>query len=76
MLEQQAVDGIFFFFRDKAHFTLGRYVNKQNCRIGDSENPKVNEERPLHSQKVTVWRALWCEGVIEPYFFKNDDGTS
>ena len=26
---------------DKAHFYLGGYVNKQNCRICGSENPKM-----------------------------------
>ena len=43
--------------------------------FGASENPQVIEERPLHSEKVTVWCALWAEGVIGPYFFENDDGT-
>ena len=26
-------------FSDEAHFDLGEYVNKQNCRIWDTENP-------------------------------------
>ena len=38
-----------------AHFSLGAYANKQNCRIWGSENPKVIAERPLHPEKVTVW---------------------
>ena len=29
------------------------------------ENPQVIEERPLHLGKVTVWCALWSEGVID-----------
>ena len=36
LFEQQAVDSNFsnkIFFSDKAYFTLGGYVNKQNCRI-------------------------------------------
>jgi len=79
VLEQQAVDGDFsnkIFFSDEAHFSLGGYVNKQNCRIWGSENPQVIEERPLHPEKVTVWCAFWSEGVIGPYFFENDDGTT
>ena len=28
-------------FSDEAHFNLGGYVNKQNCRIWGTENPQV-----------------------------------
>ena len=56
------------FFGDEAHFTLGGYISKQNCRIWDSENPQVIEERPLHPEKVTVWCAFWTSSktTIEP----------
>ena len=27
-------------------------------------------------RKSTVWRALWSEGVVGPYFFENDNGTT
>ena len=57
-------------------FTLGGYINKQNCRIWDSKNPQVIEERPLRPEKVTVCCALLFEDVIGPYFFKNDDRTT
>ena len=58
-----------FLQRYEAHFTLGGYVN-QNCRIWGSEDPQVIEESPLHSEKVTVWCALWSEDMIRPYFFQ------
>ncbi|GFW56403.1 transposase [Trichonephila clavipes] len=35
---------------------------------------KLYVEKPLHSEKLTVWCALWAGGIIESYFFKNDEG--
>ena len=55
---------------------ISGYVNKQNCRIWGSENYQIIEERPLHAEKDPVWCALWYEGVIEPYFFEHEDGTT
>lgn len=63
-------------FSDEAHFWLNGYVNKQNCRIWSDDNPQAIEETPLHPQKVTVWCALWAEGIIGPYFFKNEAGNN
>ena len=61
-------------FSDEAHFLLNGYVNKQNCRIWSEENPHETLETPLHPQKLTVWCALWAEGMIGPDFFKNEAG--
>ena len=58
----------------EAHFTLA--VNNQNYRIWGSENLQAIEERSLHPKEVTVWCALWREGMIGPYFFENDDRTT
>lgn len=63
-------------FSDEAHFHLGGYVNKQNCRIWGSENPQVVVERPMHPNRVTVWCGFWSGGIIGPYFFENEDGDS
>ena len=38
----------------EAHFHLGGYVNKQNCRIWDSKNPKIIIKKPLYPQRVSV----------------------
>ena len=38
-------------FSDEAHFDLGGYVNKQNCRIWGTENPQVYIEKPTHPQE-------------------------
>lgn len=61
---------------DEAHFHLGGFVNKQNCRIWGSENPRVIVEKPLYPQRVTVWCGLWSGGVIGPYFFENEAGAT
>ena len=39
----------------EAHFHLGGYVDKQNCRIWGSENPKMIIEKPLYPQRVILW---------------------
>ncbi|GFX11972.1 uncharacterized protein TNCV_2997561 [Trichonephila clavipes] len=57
----------------QAHFWLNGYVNKQNCHIWSEANPQVYVETPIHSEKLTVWCALWAGGIIGPYF-KNDEG--
>ncbi|GFX45690.1 DUF4817 domain-containing protein [Trichonephila clavipes] len=51
-------------FSDEAHFWLNGYVNKQNCRIWSEGNPQVYVETPLHSEKLTVWCALWAGGIL------------
>ena len=33
---------------DEAHFHLNGYVNKQNMRFWDAENPRIIEEKELH----------------------------
>ena len=38
-------------FSDKAHFDLGGYVGKQNCRIWDTENPHAYIEKPRHPKR-------------------------
>lgn len=63
-------------FSDEAHFHLGGYVNKQNCRIWGSENPQEYEEKPMHPLRVTVWCGLWRGGIIGPYFFENEAGAT
>ena len=41
-------------FLDEAHFDLGGYVKKQNCRIRSTENPHAYIEKPMHPIQVTV----------------------
>ncbi|GFY18361.1 DDE superfamily endonuclease [Trichonephila clavipes] len=51
-------------FSDEAHFWLNGYVNKQNCRIWSEDNPQVYVETTLHTEKLTVWSALWAGGIL------------
>ncbi|GFX06485.1 hypothetical protein TNCV_3017191 [Trichonephila clavipes] len=49
---------------DEAHFWLNGYVNKPNCCIWSEANPQVYVEIPLHPEKLTVWCALWADGIL------------
>ena len=62
---------------DEVYFHLGGYVNKQNCRIWGSENPKEIIKKPLYPQRVTVWCDFWAGwGIIGPYFFEIEAGAA
>ena len=61
---------------NEAHFHLGDYVNKWNCRICGLENPKTIIEKPFHPQRVTVLCDFWAGGIIGPYFFENEAGAA
>ena len=59
-------------FSDEAHFDLGGYVNKQNCRIWDTENPHAYIKKPTHPKQVTVWCGFWSRCIIGPFFCENE----
>ena len=54
-------------FSGEAHFELGGYVNKQNCRIWIRENSHAYIEKPMHPKRVTVWCGFWSRGIIGPF---------
>ena len=56
-------------FSDEVHFDLGGYVNKQYCRIWDTENLQAYIVKPTHPKRVTIWCGFWSTGVIGPFFF-------
>ena len=70
-----SVNPIFQYIFD-AHFHIGGYVNKQNCRIWGSENSNVIIEKPMYPQQVTVWYGFWYGGIIGPFFFENEHGAA
>ena len=57
-------------FLPEAHFDLGGYVNKQNCRIRGTENPYAYIEKSKHSNRVTVWCEFWSRDITGPFFFR------
>ena len=61
---------------EPAYFYLGGYVNKQNCRIWGSENPKIVIGKPLHPQHITDWCVFWAGDIIGPYFLGNQAGAA
>lgn len=61
------------FFSDEAHFHLSGCVNKQNMRYWSPHNPRILYERPLHSERVTVWCALSRVRIIGPWFFEENE---
>ena len=65
-LTENADFGEKIFFSDEAHFDLGGYVNKQNCRI----QAHAYIEKPTHPKRLSVW----SRGIIGPFFFENEHG--
>ena len=60
---------------DEAHFYLNGQVNSKNNIFWGSERPDEVAQKPLHSQKVTVWCALSSKGIIGPFFFEERGQT-
>ena len=63
-------------FSDEAHFDPGAYVNKQNCRIWDTENPHAYIKKPTHPKRVTVLCGFWSRDIVGPFFFENKQGEA
>lgn len=61
---------------DEAHFHLSGKVNRQNFRYWSAKNPKEHHETSLHPEKVTVWCGVARLGVIGPYFFEDERGST
>lgn len=60
----------------EANFHLHRFFNKQNYRFRSTRNPRaINDHQLLHI-KCTVCCGVTAEGVIDSFFFHNDDGSA
>ena len=66
-------------FTEKAHFNIGGYVSKQDCRIRVTKNPHAYIEKPAHKKQVSVWCGFWsivpfsCENKQEVAVTANGD---
>jgi len=65
-----------FLVTDEAHFHLSGYVNKQNSYYWAPENPQELHQRPLHSERLTVWFGIASFGVLGPYVFEDNEGAA
>jgi hypothetical protein len=61
---------------DEAHFELSDVVNKQSCRYSSPQNPNELHEKPLQSERVTVWCSVSSQGVIGSFFFEDNEGKA
>jgi hypothetical protein len=61
---------------EEASFHTSSYVNKQNCWFWAINNLPELHQHLLHSEKVTVWCAISCGGIIGPYFFEDGEGQT
>ncbi len=59
------------WFTDESHFHIDGHCNKQNMRIWGTEKPETYVEKSAHPEYVTVRSAIFAQGFIGPYFFKN-----
>lgn len=59
------------FLSDEAIFCLNSSVNK-NFPYWAPADPQASTASP----KVVVWCAIAAQGIINPYFFKADNGAS
>ena len=63
-LTEDSVFGKKIIFSDEAHFDLGGYVNKQNCRIWGTDNRHAYIEKLTHPKRVTLggcWTKFWSQ---------------
>ena len=65
------------FGKNNHLFTLNsfwswRVCKQENCSIWGTESPHAYIEKLKHPKRVTVWCGFWSRGIIEPFFFENE----
>lgn len=64
------------WWSDECHVLLSGHVNKQNMRFLGWQKPDECAQKPLHSERVTVWCAVSGHGIIGPYFLEDVGGNA
>ena len=60
------------FTSDEAHFDLDGKVNSKNNVFSGTQKPSEISQKPLHSERCTVWAALSARGIIGPIFIEEN----
>ncbi|KAF2895101.1 hypothetical protein ILUMI_11072 [Ignelater luminosus] len=58
---------------DKSYIHLNGYINRQTTQFLGFERPDVIVEKPLHSERVTIWCVVSGHGIIGFYFVEDED---
>jgi hypothetical protein len=69
-------DAAITLMTDEAHFCLSACFNRHNFQYWPQENPQQHQQRPRHSDCVTLCCGVANFRVICPYFFKDEDGRA
>ena len=60
----------------EANFWLNGYVNKQNYRFWDTENPNISISKSFHPEEVTLWAVLSLKWIYLYFFDSSVTGNS
>jgi len=61
---------------DEAHFLLSGHMNSKNNIFWGRTPPERCLQKPLHSMKCTAWVAISKHGIIEPFWFEDNNERS
>ena len=76
MSQQRQIDINTLIFSDECHIYLQGFMNKPNYRMWSTQKPMELFEKPLHSQKVTIWCGLSSHRIYGPFFFEDETGNA
>lgn len=71
LLSQMDNDPVFqdkILWSDEAKFTLAGHVNRHNCVMWATENPRFTVDHDFHAPGIMVWAAISSEGIVGPVF--------